>query len=132
MNKILILLGIVLVGLVVFMASQNTPVGGIYSQPGIVDLGSSEIASSSFSKIASTSVGTEILPVNNSRAWAKCQNLGASVAWLGLGNEAIINLGLGLKASESFEIVASNNLYKGSVYAITSSDTEPRINCWER
>lgn len=123
--------GAVVVLGVVLLWPKSQLVGGIYSQPGIVDLGNSGLASSSFSAVASTSA-TQLLARNDQRAYAKCTNYGAQRVDIGFSNTASRTWGFPLWASQSFEILATQNLYKGSIYGIAADDPLPRVSCVER
>lgn len=132
MNKLnIILIGCVIVLIAYIAWPKNQLLGGIYSNPGIVDLGNSGLASTSFTNVASISA-TQLLAVNPTRAYAKCTNYGASRVDIAWSTTASKGWGFPLWASQSFEILATQNLYKGSVFAIAVDDPLPRVSCIER
>jgi hypothetical protein len=118
LNTILL---VCVLGVGVYLAvPKQEMVGGIYSNPGIVALGDSNLASSSFSALASASA-TTILASNPTRAYAICTNRGPSSIYLMLGTKAAINTGILVPASSSFTISATQNLYTGAVTAVSKA-----------
>ena len=120
---------VVLLGIIGWMAIPKTGVlGGPFGQPGIVDLGETAFGSGSYRFAAGQTVTA--LAANPTRVYARCTNAGKGTIYLAFASTASGSWGIGLVASESYEIFANQNLYRGIIRA--TSATATRISCVER